>query len=120
MKRLRNPLVWGTLLALAFNALLVVALMQTITSGRNVTIVIPLGTQAQIDRGETVAVVPARLEIHVGDTLRIENRDVVSQLVGPYVVGAGQVFEITYGSPGVYHGYCSIFEGGHYELVVSP
>src|SRR5690606_6338134 len=48
-------------------------------------IVVPYGTQERLSRGETVDVMPSRLEFEVGDTLRIRNEDIMVQTVGPYV-----------------------------------
>jgi plastocyanin len=108
------------MLALAVVAILIAAQLGSTHRGLVVEIVVPAGTQARLDRGETVDVMPARLELHVGDTLRIENRDQVAQAVGPYLVHAGDVFEITYGAPGNYRGFCSLSGGDGYELIVTP
>jgi plastocyanin len=83
-------------------------------------IVVPAGTQARLERGETVVVMPAELRLRVGDTLRIRNEDAVEQAVGPFVVAAGEVFELRYGAPGEYEGYCPLSEGETYRIVVTP
>ncbi|MEP7379575.1 MAG: hypothetical protein ABI725_08455 [Chloroflexota bacterium] len=110
----------GVLLALAVLVVLVAAQIGSTQHGRLVEIIVPEGTQARLNRGETVEVMPARLELHIGDTLRIENRDLVAQAVGPYLVRSGEVFEITYGAPGSYRGFCSLSGGNSYELVITP
>jgi hypothetical protein len=92
---------------------------QPTTPARLVEIVVPLGTADRVARGETVTVMPARLELRVGDTLRIHNQDVVDQPVGPFIVKAGQVQELRYGAPGRYQGYCLLAEGETYEIVVT-
>jgi hypothetical protein len=84
-----------------------------------VEVVVPLGTQARLDRGGAVVVMPALLEFHVGDTLRIRNDDVVEQTVGPYVVPAGEVLEMRYGAPGDYEGWCPLSDGETYRIVVT-
>lgn len=119
-RRRLSPLHVGVTLALAVGALLIAAQIGSTHHGALVQIIVPEGTQARLERGETVEVMPARLELHVGDTLRIENRDGVAQVVGPYVVGPGSVFEITYGAPGNYRGFCSLADGSGYELIVIP
>jgi|HigsolmetaAR202D_1030399.scaffolds.fasta_scaffold09654_4 hypothetical protein len=83
-------------------------------------IVVPYGTQERLSRGETVDVMPSRLEFQVGDTLRIRNDDIMVQTVGPYVVGAGEVFELRYGKPGRYEGMCPLSADKTYEIVVTP
>lgn len=82
-------------------------------------IVVPLGTQERLNRGETVSVMPSLLEFRVGDTLRIRNEDVVTQAVGPYEVRPGEQFELRYGSPGHYEGMCSLSEDEVYEIVIT-
>jgi hypothetical protein len=87
--------------------------------GRVVEIVVPLGTQERLDRGEDVVVMPAELRFEVGDTLLIRNEDVTDQSVGPYRVRAGQEFELRYGAPGHYMGVCPLSEGKTYEIVIT-
>ena len=87
--------------------------------GRVVEIVVPLGTQERLDRGEDVVVMPAVLRFEVGDTLLIRNEDVADQSVGPYEVRAGQEFELRYGAPGRYEGMCPLTEGKTYEIVIT-
>jgi plastocyanin len=82
-------------------------------------IVIPYGTMERLGRGEDVVVMPAELQFKVGDTLRIRNEDIVDQSVGPYMVRAGQQFELTYGSPGRFEGSCPLSEGKRYDIVVT-
>ncbi|HLU30683.1 MAG TPA: hypothetical protein VK088_02895, partial [Acidimicrobiia bacterium] len=65
--------------------------------GEVVEVVVPLGTGERLERGEIVDLMPAELNLKVGDTIRIRNEDVVFQEVGPYFVAAGQEFELTYG-----------------------
>jgi hypothetical protein len=87
--------------------------------GRVVEIVVPLGTQERLDRGEDVVVMPAELRFEVGDTLLIRNQDVSDHPVGPYRVRAGQEFELRYGAPGHYVGMCPLTEGKTYEIVIT-
>jgi plastocyanin len=82
-------------------------------------IVVPLGTQERLDRGEDVVVMPSELRFQVGDTLRIRNDDVAHQTVGPYEVPAGEQFELRYGKPGRYEGVCPLSEGDAYTIVVT-
>jgi hypothetical protein len=88
-------------------------------SGQVHELVVPRGTQERLDRGETVVVMPTVLRFEVGDTLRIRNEDVVDQAVGPYLVRAGEQFELVYGSPGRYEGWCPLSLGERYEIVIS-
>ncbi|MEP7112015.1 MAG: hypothetical protein ABI862_02010 [Ilumatobacteraceae bacterium] len=84
-----------------------------------VEIVVPAGTQAKLDRGELVDVMPAELHFKVGDVLRIRNDDSAPQFVGPYRVEAGAQFELTYGAPGQYGGLCNLAGGAGYKFVIT-
>jgi plastocyanin len=85
---------------------------------QTVEIVVPAGTQDRLAAGEEVVVMPARLELRVGDTLFIRNEDDVVQSVGPYSVQPGGEMQLTYGAPGTYEGYCPLSEGERYQIVV--
>jgi hypothetical protein len=110
--------------------LLLVALVALLAAGvlagcgddrqpQTVEVVVPAGTQDRLDAGETVAVMPALIELRVGDTLLIRNEDDADQTVGPYFVTAGGEISLTYSVPGRYEGYCPVSEGERYEIVVS-
>lgn len=111
--------------------LLVLALVAVLAAGvltgcggdrgaQTVEVVVPAGTQDRLDAGETVTVMPARIDLEVGDTLLIRNEDDVDQTVGPYFVAAGRELQLTYRVPGRYEGYCPVSEGERYEIVVAP
>lgn len=87
---------------------------------QTVEVVVPVGTQLRLNAGEKVDVMPARIELHVGDTLLIRNYDYVAQTVGPYDVAANSEVSFTYGAPGEFEGYCPLSEGERYEIVVKP
>lgn len=86
---------------------------------QTIEIVVPAGTQARMDAGETVTVMPTRLELRVGDTLHMINNDVVAHPIGPYVVEANDELRMRYGSPGHFEGYCPLSEGERYEIIVT-
>lgn len=87
---------------------------------QTVEVVVPAGSQDRLDAGKPVVVMPARIELRVGDTLLIRNEDDADQTVGPYFVTAGDEISLTYSVPGRYEGYCPLSEGEHYEIVVEP
>ena len=86
-RRLPSALLVGVVIVVGLLGLLVGSL-GSLPKGQLVEIIVPAGTQARLDRGESVTVMPTLLELRVGDRLRIENRDSADQLVGPYVVRA--------------------------------
>jgi plastocyanin len=87
--------------------------------GETLEFVVPAGTGDRLAMGETVTIMPSELTFRVGDTIRIRNEDRFPQSVGPYLVAAGEVFELKYGSPGTYEGYCPLSEGETYRIVVT-
>jgi hypothetical protein len=113
-------LVVAPILVVAIGILVwVVAAGDDARASETIEIVVPAGTQGRLDAGETVVVMPTRLEFRVGDRIVIRNEDDVAQSVGPYEVDAGEEMLLQYGAPGVYEGYCPLSEGERYEIVVT-
>lgn len=81
--------------------------------------VVPRGTQQLLDKGAVITLMPARLEMKVGDVLRIRNDDDVDQLVGPYLIKAGKQFELQYRSPGRFEGACALSGSDTFEIIVT-
>lgn len=81
---------------------------------------IPAGTGARIDAGEPVSILPAKLEVRVGDRLVIENLDDREHVVGPFLVGEGERLEQEFRRPGVQLGLCTVHESGSLEIVIRP
>lgn len=89
------------------------------TKHQVVEIVIPPGTQAKLDRGELVNVMPTELNFRIGDVIRIRNDDTTDQYAGPYLVQAGTQFELKYGSTGRYGGLCNLSGGSTYMITIT-
>lgn len=81
--------------------------------------VIPSGTGLQLDRGEPVEILPGRLDVKVGEVIRIVNDDQRGHLAGPFFVGAGETLTQRFASPGEYVGACTVHPSGQLVLVVS-
>ena len=81
--------------------------------------VIERGTGDQIDAGEPVSILPAELEVHVGEIIEIVNHDDRGHLVGPFFVGAGETVRQRFASPGTFIGECTVHPSGQIELVVT-
>lgn len=86
---------------------------------QTIELVVPAGTKARQDAGETVVVMDELIELRVGDRMIIRNNDSSLQSVGPYRVKPGEVTTVTYGYPGVYEGVCELTEGKRYQIVVT-
>jgi len=112
----------GLLLPLAFvvgpAVVLLLVLAVAGLRSEHLVVEVPLGTAARIAAGETVELLPSRLEFEVGDTLEIRNPDVEAHDVGPYTVAAGQSLTQTFATPGVLQGICTLHPDGEVTIVV--
>ena len=80
--------------------------------------VIPSGTGDRIDSGERIDILPAELEVRVGETIRITNRDDRGHVVGVFYVGAGETLTQSFTAPGVLSGECTVHSSGVFTLSV--
>jgi hypothetical protein len=80
--------------------------------------VIPAGAGEALDRGEPLEILPAELEVKVGEVLEIENEDDRGHLVGPFYVGANETLRQRFTSPGEYSGICTVHPSGEIVLTV--
>ncbi len=83
------------------------------------TYIIPNGTADRIDAGEPVQIVPARLDINIGDSIEIVNQDQQGHNVGPFYVGEGETVSQTFQSAAEYVDSCSVHPSGVFTIVVS-
>ena len=84
----------------------------------DVDVVIPAGTADRLSEGKGVWLLPAHLVVHVGDTLRIENRDRAPEQVGPYWISAHQTLTQQFVAPGRMQGYCPIHPAGRLVIEI--
>jgi hypothetical protein len=78
-----------------------------IASGETVTYVIPAGTGAAVDAGEAVEIIPATIELSVGDTLQFINDDTRPHVIGPWTVMPGTDFSFTFDEAADFSAPCS-------------
>jgi len=79
---------------------------------------IPIGTGNRIDTGEKISIIPAELEVHVGESIRIINNDDRGHVVGVFFVGPGETMSQEFTSPGTLTGGCTIHPSGEFTLQV--
>lgn len=79
---------------------------------------IPDGTWDRIYDGEEVEILPARLDVNVGETIRIVNEDSHGHFVGIFYVGPGETVTQRFASPGEFQGQCTVHPSGEITLVV--
>jgi len=80
---------------------------------------IPLGTGDRFDNGEIIEIIPAELEVTVGEVLRIINDDDRDHLIGPFFVGAGETLVQRFSAPGDFEGICTVHPSGQFILTVN-
>jgi len=81
--------------------------------------VIPAGAGEALDAGTPLEILPAELEVDVGDTIRIENQDDRGHTVGPFFVGANETLTQRFSTPGEFEGVCTVHPSGQLVLVVN-
>jgi len=111
-------LLTGALALVSVVALVGMYVAPRAAAAQTIEILVPEGTQAQMDAGEEIVLFPRRLEVGVGDRIIIANDDTSSHQVGPYVVGPGQEIVQTFSSPGIIEGICTLHPSGEVTIVV--
>lgn len=81
--------------------------------------VVPIGTEAALDSGETVELVPQVLDVRVGDSIRIRNEDVSTAQVGIFNVAAGETVTMRFTTTGELVGECDVHPSGEFRIRVS-
>jgi plastocyanin len=117
----KHPLgLWftGALAVLCLVSLIAMQVAPRAAATQTIDIVVPSGTQAQIDAGDEIVLFPRRLEVGVGDRIVITNDDAASHQVGPYIVGPGQQIIQTFSATGIIEGVCTLHPSGEVTIVV--
>ena len=81
--------------------------------------VIPVGAGEALDAGTPLEILPAELEVNVGDTIRIENQDDRGHTVGPFFAGANETLSQRFSTPGEFEGVCTVHPSGQLVLIVN-
>lgn len=91
-------------------------------ASREAAFVIPPGTWKRRMAGESVDILPQRIDLTLGmsDVLRLENRDSVPQTFGPALLMPGQTFRLPFEQASEYQFACSAHASGQMTVVVAP
>lgn len=81
--------------------------------------VVPAGAGEAFDAGEPLEILPARLEVSVGDVIEIRNDDDRGHLIGPFFVGGGEVLRQEFATTGEFTGECTVHPSGQIVVVVT-
>lgn len=80
---------------------------------------VPYGTSVRIDQGQTVSLMPQRLDVKVGESIRIKNQDGRDYMIGPFFVTAGQELAMRFTQPGELSGVCQMNPEGEFLISVT-
>jgi plastocyanin len=80
---------------------------------------IPYGTSVKIDQGQQVDLMPQHLDVKVGDSIRIRNKDGRDYMIGPFFVTAGQELAMRFTQPGELSGVCQMNPEGEFLINVT-
>jgi len=103
---------------LAVAVALLAYVLSTATDTQQVVVDVAPGTADRLAAGDVVELLPRTLEVSVGDSLEVRNRDDVIHEVGPYTVAPGQTLRQTFTSPGTIEGLCTLHDSGAITIVV--
>lgn len=81
--------------------------------------VVPYGTSVKIDQGQQVDLMPQQLDVKVGDSIRITNRDGRDYMIGPFFVTAGSTVAMRFTQAGQLSGVCQMNPEGQFLINVS-
>lgn len=80
---------------------------------------VPFGTGRAIDRGEVIEIMPQYLQVKVGESIRIVNKDIRGYDVGPFYVDALQTLAMRFTHPGRLSGICAVNPEGEFVIEVT-
>lgn len=81
--------------------------------------VIPAGTAERIRAGEDVELIPAELDLDVGDSITLVNDDDVQHVTGFLTVRPGETLSYRFTSAATYSGRCTLHPDGGVTIRVS-
>lgn len=80
---------------------------------------IPAGTGERIRAGEAIEILPADLDVQVGEVIRITNEDDEGHFIGIFYVGPNERVSQRFSSQGEFVGNCTVHPSGQITLRVS-
>jgi uncharacterized protein YceK len=81
------------------------------TTGAVYEVVVPAGTYESTMRGELIDLLPAVLDVKVGDTFVVVNQDKFTHTIGPFTVRPGETLRHVWLTPDTILGECSLLMG---------
>lgn len=118
LKRIGISLLLGLLIGAAINEFTFVFLKETARPPEEIVLTIPKGTSEQVARGEQPPTLPENMIFVVGDTLVVENEDVVDHKLGPLWIPANSSAQLSMGEIQNLAFECSFQPGNYFGLDV--
>ena len=81
--------------------------------------VVPFGTGRRLERGEVIEIMPSTLQVKVGESIRITNKDIRGYDVGPFYVSPLQTLAMRFTHPGRISGVCAVNPEGEFVIEVT-
>lgn len=103
----------------AIACIAVVGVLSVANTPETYDVVIPAGTSEKLEAGEDVALLPAEVELSVGDKLTVTNNDDRLQTVGPLTVRPGETLTYTFSDAGRFSGACSVHPSRSVTFIVT-
>jgi len=97
IKRIVLSMIVGLVIGLLLSELTFLYVGETARPPKTITIVIPTGTAELIARGERSPSIPQDMTFVTGDTLVIDNQDIVNHQLGPLWIPAGATGQLVLG-----------------------
>jgi hypothetical protein len=81
--------------------------------------VVPFGTGRSIERGEVIQIMPSTLQVKVGESIRITNKDIRGYDVGPFYINPLQTLAMRFTHTGRISGICAVNPEGEFVIEVT-
>ncbi len=99
-RRIIYSLLLGLLLGVAIAEIPFALQRETARAPKQITLVIPKGTAAEVAKGEQPPTIPESMVFVVGDTLIVKNEDVVEHKLGPLFIPANSSAQLSLNQEG--------------------
>jgi hypothetical protein len=117
-KRLLISLLAGLLLGAAVGEIPFLFLRETARPPQEIVLTIPAGTAEQVSRGEQPPSIPSNMIFVVGDTLVVNNQDIVDHKLGPLWIPANASAQLSLNQEESFAYECTFQTGSYFGLDV--
>jgi len=119
LKRILLSSVLGLVLGVLISEVPFFFLQETARAPRDVILVIPLGTAAEVARGEKPPSIPENMSFVVGDRLVVKNQDSVEHKLGPLWIPPNSTAQLSLDQQDSFAYECTFQPGKYFGLDVN-